>query len=257
MTDPTEQFYDDLSGDYHRIYRDWWSSVQRQGAALDRVMKKRLGPEPQRVLDCTAGIGTQALGLCVRGHHVVATDLSEGALARARAEAGSRSLELTARRWDVRRIGALPEGPFDVVLSGDNSLPHLVDPGDLDRATAGMWSKVDTPGLLIVTIRDYDAVLSDRPRFQGPWLLDETDDRRIVMQFWDWHPTEPTYELHHIMHSLSDGRWETSVRSCRYRALARDELEASVRAAGASDLEWLESDESGFFQPMLVASKAP
>jgi ubiquinone/menaquinone biosynthesis C-methylase UbiE len=66
------EFYDELASDYHLIYEDWWSSVERQGRALNALIESRPGPGPKRVLDCTCGIGTQALGLSLHGHHLLA-----------------------------------------------------------------------------------------------------------------------------------------------------------------------------------------
>jgi hypothetical protein len=77
------------------------------------------------------GIGTQSLGLSLSGHTVIGTDISEAAVALAQREAEQRGLSAEYRVWDVRDLADLPEGPLDVVLSGDNSLPHLADDEDL------------------------------------------------------------------------------------------------------------------------------
>jgi tRNA/tmRNA/rRNA uracil-C5-methylase (TrmA/RlmC/RlmD family) len=53
--------------------------LRRQGAALDALT----GRERAAVLDCACGIGTQALGLALRGHRVVGTDVSARAVVRA------------------------------------------------------------------------------------------------------------------------------------------------------------------------------
>jgi glycine/sarcosine N-methyltransferase len=55
-------FYDGLASDYHLFYDDWEAAVQRQGAALDRLIKG-LHPSAVELLDCSCGIGTQAIGL--------------------------------------------------------------------------------------------------------------------------------------------------------------------------------------------------
>ncbi len=56
-------FYDELADDYHLIYSDWDASIRRQGDALDAL----IGQDRAAVLDCSCGIGTQAIGLSCAG----------------------------------------------------------------------------------------------------------------------------------------------------------------------------------------------
>ncbi|GGS94535.1 hypothetical protein GCM10010206_66490 [Streptomyces cinerochromogenes] len=80
-------FYAELADDYHLIYADRDASIRRQGDALDAP----IGRDRVAVLDCSCGIGTQAIGLALRGHRVTGTDLSPRAAARAAREAARRS----------------------------------------------------------------------------------------------------------------------------------------------------------------------
>ena len=52
------------------------------GAAVD-ALDALIGQDRAEVLDCSCGIGTQAIGLALRGHRVTGTDLSFRAAARA------------------------------------------------------------------------------------------------------------------------------------------------------------------------------
>src|SRR3954471_6818950 len=89
------EFYDGLAPDYHLAYGGQWdAAVERQGAALDRIIRAAL-PEAQDVLDCSCGIGTQAIGLALRGYRVHGTDISAGEVERARTEAQRLGAELT------------------------------------------------------------------------------------------------------------------------------------------------------------------
>lgn len=63
-----QDFYDDLAGEYDLIFSDWDGEVGRQGEALDALLGRELGPRGLSVLDCSCGIGTQAIGLALRGH---------------------------------------------------------------------------------------------------------------------------------------------------------------------------------------------
>lgn len=123
-------FYDELADDYHLIYSDWDASIRRQGDAL-------IGQDRAEVLDCSCGIGTQAIGLALRGHRVTGTDLSPRAAARAAREAARRSLSLRTAAADMRRL-PFSDGRFDVVVCANNSLPHLLTEQDVHAALASM-----------------------------------------------------------------------------------------------------------------------
>ncbi len=66
------RFYDEMADGYHLIYSDWDASMRRHGNALDAL----IGDDRVEVLDCSCGIGTQAIGLAMRGYRVTGTDLS-------------------------------------------------------------------------------------------------------------------------------------------------------------------------------------
>jgi SAM-dependent methyltransferase len=161
-------FYDGLAAEYHLLFADWDASVRRQGEILDRLIGGQLAQqEPKRVLDCSCGIGTQAIGLALRGHRVHGTDLSPAAVERAQREAARLGATLTTEVADLRDLGALDvrDGTFDVVLSCDNAVPHLLTDEDLSRAAAGMYAKLRPDGLLVVSMRDYDQIIAEKPRY--------------------------------------------------------------------------------------------
>src|SRR5436309_13345065 len=125
-------FYDELAPEYHLIYEDWNKAVPHQGGALDRLVRSRL-PDGQSVLDCSCGIGTQALGLAGHGYKVHGTDVSERALDRARQEAIRRGVDMTSTACDIRDLERL-EGPYNVLISSDNALPHLLTDDEIRLA---------------------------------------------------------------------------------------------------------------------------
>ena len=131
MNDSVERFYDQLADDYHLIYADWQQSISWHSRVLDQIIHARLGPLPISVLDCACGIGTQAIGLAARGYDVHATDLSAVAVARAKREARALGVSLTFGVADMRALQTQVEGVFDVVISCDNALPHLLSDEDL------------------------------------------------------------------------------------------------------------------------------
>src|SRR5215475_12605393 len=100
MPDPARRFYDRLARDYHLIYADWNAAIDSQARAIDRIVRRELGAPALTLLDCACGIGTQAIGLALRGYRVHATDLSGPALQRARREARLRGAQLSFAQAD-------------------------------------------------------------------------------------------------------------------------------------------------------------
>ncbi|MEV0779954.1 class I SAM-dependent methyltransferase [Streptomyces sp. NPDC050433] len=246
-------FYDELADDYHLIYSDWDASIRRQGDALDAVIDQGRA----EVLDCSCGIGTQAIGLALRGHRVTGTDISPRAAARAAREAARRSLSLRTAAADMRRL-PFPDGRFDTVVCADNSLPHLLTEQDAHAALAEMRRVLRPAGQLLVSTRPYDDLLRDRPASTPPQvhrIADHADgeERTITFQLWHWHDDGEHYDLEHFQLRPADGEWHVQVRRTTYWALGRDQLAGLVAEAGFVRSGWRTPQETGFFQPLLVA----
>ncbi|MEA2585579.1 MAG: hypothetical protein QOF33_3664 [Thermomicrobiales bacterium] len=255
MTSEPSNFYDGLADDYHLIFPDWDRAVMWQSEVLDRLIGNELGTGRHSILDCACGIGTQAIGLALRGHRVHATDLSSRSVERARHEAHRLGASLTFGVADLRGLATQVEDTFDVVLACDNALPHLLNDDDLDRAAAGMASRLRQGGLLLATIRDYDRILAKPPTGEGPRVFDGATGRRIVFQIWDWAPDGRGYDLHLFLLRREGEGWNTSEHIARYRALRREDLGGALELAGLSDIRWLMPEESGYYQPIVMARK--
>ncbi|MFE5893897.1 class I SAM-dependent methyltransferase [Streptomyces sp. NPDC056462] len=252
MPEPSvAHFYDELADDYHLIYADWDASIRRQGDALDAL----IGQERAAVLDCSCGIGTQAIGLALRGHRVTGSDLSPRAAARAALEAARRGLHLRTAVADMRRL-PFSDGQFDTVVCADNSLPHLLTERDVHAALAEMRRVLRPAGLLLVSTRPYDDLVRDRPASTPPQVHQVADaeggERTVTFQLWHWHDGEH-YDLEHFQLLPANGHWRVRVRRTTYWALGRDRLTSLAAGADFVDLGWRMPQETGFFQPLLVA----
>lgn len=247
-------FYDALAADYHLIFPDWDASMTRQAEALEGLLRARSGAGPHRVLDCSCGIGTQAIGLAGAGHQVVGSDLSPVAAARAADEAVGRGLRLPTAAADMR---ALPfrASAFDVVVCADNSLLHLLTADDVHTALAGMRRVLRDDGLLIVSTRDYDEIRANRPTSTPPQLSRTADGQVITFQLWHWRDDGEHYDLEHFQLVPVGGDWQVRVRRTSYWALTQRELSDAVADAGFAEVGWHAPEISGFYQPVLTARR--
>ncbi|MFF7446470.1 MULTISPECIES: methyltransferase domain-containing protein [unclassified Streptomyces] len=249
------RFYDELAADYHLIFADWDASMARQATVLDSLLRGHPGPGSRRVLDCSCGIGTQAIGLARAGHRVVGGDLSARAAARAATEAAARGLDLPVAVADMRQL-PFADAAFDVVLAADNSLPHLLREQDVTAALRSMRRVLGEDGLLVLTVRDYDEILAVRPSAPPPQIAETPEGRVITLQLWHWHDDGERYDLEHLQLIPAGGTWTVRTRRTTYWALTRARLTRFVGTAGFTDVTWHTPEATGFYQPVLTARRA-
>jgi glycine/sarcosine N-methyltransferase len=242
-------FYDELADDYDALHVDWRASVRAQGEVLDALIRSELGDAPQRVLDCACGIGTQAIGIALHGHDVLATDLSPGAVRRAAAEATAMGAQLATGVADFTRLADEVGGTFACVLACDNSVAHLHSDDDLARFAAGVVTKLEPDGLALVSLRDYAPLVAERAAGHPVRVGDGT----ISFQVWDWDDDGRAYAMAQFTLRGEGEQWETACRRTRLRALLRDDICGALTAAGLSEVRWRTPAETGYYQPVVTA----
>ncbi|WP_018759432.1 class I SAM-dependent DNA methyltransferase [Paenibacillus terrigena] len=256
MNDSVLKFYDELAEDYHLIFVDWNQAISSQAEVLDRVIQSKLPVATAHdisLLDCSCGIGTQAIGLAKYGYNVSATDISPVSVKRAEKEAVTHGVNINFGVSDFRSLDKDVLGLFDIVLSADNAIPHLLTDGDLTKAFQNIQAKLNPNGLLIVTIRDYDALVQEKLTITQPRVFDE--GKRIVFQVWDWADDGKTYTINHYIMQEVNGKWETKHNKTEYRALLREDINKVLGETGFTDIEWHLPAYTGYYQPIVTARK--
>jgi len=244
------RFYDDLAPLYHLVYENWEASVARQGAQLAALIAERWGEGARVVLDGAAGIGTQALGLLGRGFQVIASDLSPGAVQRARREATARGFRLPAVVADLRALAARAECA-DVVLIADNSLPHLETEADIRMALAECLRCTRPGGGCLITMRDYGppppaGTVEARPYGERSWKGRRYDLRQV----WTWRG--PRYDVSLEIAPLDDATERATVVTTSYLAISVAHVVTFMRQAGFDDVERI---DGRFFQPIVAGTR--
>lgn len=244
-----ESFYDDLAGFYHLVYDDWERSIERQGDALTAVIRARV-PDARTVADVACGIGTQTLGLAARGFEVTGSDLSSGAIARAREEASKRGLAIEYRVDDMERLSTYASQSADAVIACDNALPHLQHDEQIASALRRSREVLRPGGVCVISMRDYDAIDRDRRRMVPSGVRDWNGRRVIVYQTWEFDA--PRYQLN-MYFTFDDGHHvETRVFRTMYYAISIARAMDLARDVGFLRVERI---DDLFFQPLIVASR--
>ena len=250
--DITQTFYDNLATQYDKLFQDWQTTVQEQAVILENLFAAHGFDRSARILDCACGIGTQAIGLALRGYPVTASDISNGELAEARERAAKNQVQIPFVHADFCALSEVFSDPFDIVICMDNALPHMLTAEDLEKAIGSITRQMADGGLFVASIRDYDVLLQDRPPYSPPYIHRTDKGQRVSFQTWVWEGEH--YKL--TQYIIDDQETlQVSKFDCEYRATRREELTKLLLAAGCSEVAWKFPEETGFYQPIVVARK--
>jgi len=247
-----QTFYDDLAAEYDKLFLDWRTESQEQAEILARIFQENGFDKNSRILDCACGIGTQAIGLASLGYSVTGSDISDGELAEAKKRAAEYHAEIPFVHADFCALSDTFSEQFDIIIAMDNALPHMLSKEALAAAVKSITGQLAPSGIFIASIRDYDALLQDRPPYSPPYIHKTPPGQRVSFQTWEWN--EDHYKL--IQYIIDDESALTvSKFECEYRATRRAELTELLLACGCRDIQWKFPEETGFYQPMVIAKK--
>jgi glycine/sarcosine N-methyltransferase len=166
-----------------------------------------------------------------------------------------RGLSADVRPADMRDLPHA-DASFDVVVCTDNALPHLLTEDGVGQALREMRRVVRPGGLVVITTREYDTVIAERPT-TAPVQRSYVGDLRVVTtQLWDWRDGSPVYDVTHLqVREIRRGEWAAVARAMTYRAWTRAELSTLAAAAGLPGSRWIAPEASGFFQPVMLARR--
>ena len=250
--DITQTFYDNLATQYDKLFQDWHATTREQAGILDRIFTRYGFDRSASILDCACGIGTQAIGLAAIGYHVTGSDISSEEITEAKARASEHHVTVHFERADFRTLSDTFFRPFDIVIAMDNALPHMLTSADLASAIKSITNQMRNGGLFVASIRDYDALLTDKPPYSPPYIHKTKNGQRVSFQTWTW--VGENYKLAQYIIDDAD-TLQTSKFECEYRATRREEMTILLKESGCSEVAWMFPAETGFYQPIVVAKK--
>lgn len=248
----TQTFYDNLATQYDKLFLDWQATIREQAVILDRIFRKNGFDKSARILDCACGIGTQAIGLAAMGYQVTASDISEGELAEAKVRAAKNYVTIPFVKADFCALDETFSDKFDVIIAMDNALPHMLSKDALGAAIRSIVNQIADGGIFVASIRDYDALLADKPPYSAPYIHKTDKGQRVSFQTWEWQG-----DIYRLIQYIIDDEESLGISKfvCEYRATRRDEMTQLLLANGCSQVTWLFPEETDFYQPMVVARK--
>ena len=248
----TQTFYDNLASQYDKLFLDWQATTQEQAHILDRIFTANGFDKNANILDCACGIGTQTIGLAAIGYNVTGSDISDGEIAEAKERAKKNNVSVAFEHANFCALSDTFSERFDIVIAMDNALPHMLTSNDLASAIKSIVNQIKDGGMFVASIRDYDALLMDKPPYSPPYIHKTEKGQRVSFQTWTWEGDN--YRL--IQYIVDDeDSLQVSKFECEYRATRRQEMTDLLMENGCSEVVWMFPEETGFYQPIVVAKK--
>lgn len=248
-----QTFYDNLATQYDKLFLDWQAATKEQAEILNRIFQNNGFDSTAKILDCACGIGTQAIGIASLGYNVTASDLSAGELVEAEKRAKANHVEICFQQANFCALSDTFTEKFDIIIAMDNALPHMLTSNDLELAIQSIANQMKENGIFVASIRDYDSFLMEKPTYSPPYIHKTDKGERVSFQTWEWN--DDNYKL--VQYIIDDEKTLTvSKFECEYRATRREEMTKLLLAYGCSKVEWKFPEETGFYQPIVVARKA-
>lgn len=237
----TNEFYDAVADDYHFWYRDWESTLEREGLQLRSWLR---GRDVKRVLDASCGPGTQSIALAQLGYHVTAADPSQGMLDRARRHAEEHEVadKIAFVQSDFANlVRSVSQDDFDAVLTKGNAFPHLITDAAIEEALKNFHRLLRPGGTVIIGFQDFEPFVEDQPRFFPGRVHDpelEQDPQVITFDIWDWDDGPPlTVTVNSFIVSGRGDTYRAVRRPVVYRALTAVEAQVALLEANFVDIK--------------------
>ena len=219
---------------------------------MNKIFQNNGFDNAARILDCACGIGTQSIGLAALGYHVTGSDISDGEIVEAKERALKNNVQIRFEHVDFCALSETFSEQFDIVIAMDNALPHMLSKSAIEGAIKSIIGQIVPGGMFVASIRDYDALLVDKPPYSPPYIHQTDKGQRLSFQTWKWNGD--CYKL--IQYIIEDeNTLKISKFECEYRATRREELTNLLIANGCSEVVWKFPEETGFYQPIVIARK--
>ena len=247
-------YYDFFADKYYIMLKDWKEKIEKQGKILLNLMRKYAHIKISTLLDCTCGIGIQAISLAQEGLNVTGSDISQNELNFAINEAQKRNLKISFTQADCRYLEQVFNNNFDAIISIDSALPHLITKENFILAFKSIYNRLNKGGVFLSSYRDYAELLKTKPNMAYPIRFNtEGDKEYTIFRKWKWDKDIIYSKQYVIVDTEADSKLYTN--SYKQWAVTKSQLLAIARETRYSEIYWLLPEESQFSQPILCLVK--
>ncbi len=243
--------YDSFAEDYDRFV-NWSGRLAFEIPFLEVQLGLLNTPaENMHVLDAATGTGMHVLELRRLSYLADGSDLSQGMIERARANAQQANLQA---RFEIAGFGVLAQAfedalPYDSLLCLGNSLPHVLSRGEVKAALEDFAACLRPGGLLLIQNRNFDAVMEKKERWMEPQSFLEDDKEWIFLRFYDFDPSG-LIQFHILTLRRQAGEaWRQSISSTSLYPLLSQEMASLLQESGFSEIQFFGGMNGSAFDP--------
>jgi len=165
-----DDYYTDLASDYEWLFQDDVIGAEGKFGATSpgnvAFLEAALGSlsPGAKILDCSCGIGADAMALVGRGFAVTASDASSSMVAEAPRRSKQFGIELPVLQTRWQDLPKQIPGPFDLVLCLGNAIVHSGSKSNMIENLRSIKQVLGPKGILIIDSRNWELLYSSRPR---------------------------------------------------------------------------------------------
>lgn len=162
-SDQIKNFYDELAAEYD-LMTQFEKRFEKEESAFKKFVEKyRL----KKVLDAGCGTGFHSILLAKLGCDVTAVDVSEKMLVQLQDNATKYGVYVKTVQASFQNINEYVNSDYDAVFCMGNSLPHLLNIGEIDLALKNFNSVLNEGGKLFLQILNYTKILNEKKKIQS------------------------------------------------------------------------------------------
>lgn len=237
---------------------DWDTVIEKFSKVIDTRLRYIFGDKKLKVLDCTCGIGTQAISCAKLGHHIWASDISSEMIKYAQKYSAERGENIHSFIQDVREpFSENYKNKFDAVLSLNNSLVFVSNNKNADTELTTSFKNIfdilNDNGIFMISLRPYDEYLISKP-LSPPnreyKFRKVGDDTVKFYQRYDWLDDNKHYICKTFYDFLqNDGSINTVSEEIKIRAWREKEIVDKLKKSGFTKIHTeIIEDKTGHYR---------
>jgi len=154
-------------------------------------------------------------------------------------------------RTQIRPITAKQDAHYDVIIAGDDVIADYLTEADLQHAIHGFAAQLDTGGLLLISVRQYDQLLRTRPTSAAPLVFETQQGRCALFRLWHWVGSDCRYQQEQYLIRQNDPTCNVVHRRSVHRAWRRAEINLVLLQAGFDAIQYQTDEHS----EMLICAR--
>jgi hypothetical protein len=142
---------------------------------------------------------------------------------------------------------------FDIVMSADNSIPHLLTDEDILKTFKEFYTLSNSGGGCMITVRDYQNMNPTKQKYiLNPRHVHDAPEGKIAMfDLWEFDGDYCDLSMYFVKDSGNDTLETIALRS-RYYCITTDKLENLMQEAGFTGVQTI---KERFYQPVIIGLK--